>query len=105
MTKRMVERHELADISRDLDRLLHPFRIEERAFHQVLQNLNVPFRLVLGCHDLTVQQECLERFIVHLQTLFDLSLLDLFLPSTNGVFDRIGPNDSQSVVENADTRM
>ena len=52
MTKRMKERQEPANESRDFDCLFHSLRVEEGSFDEIMKHLEVPFRVVLRQHNL-----------------------------------------------------
>ena len=48
----MEERGQTPDEPRNLYRLFHPLWIQQRSFDEVHKCIEVPFRMVLGQHDL-----------------------------------------------------
>ena len=52
MTERVEKRQQPADEPRDFNRFLHPFRVEERPFDEILQHFEIPFRMILRQHNL-----------------------------------------------------
>jgi hypothetical protein len=52
MAERMEERHESSNKPGNLDCFLHSFRIQEGAFDELLQRVEIPSRVILGEHDL-----------------------------------------------------
>lgn len=89
MRKGVEERHQFSDISRHLDRLLHPLRVVKRALDQILECVETPFCVVLREHDLRVQQVGLEGLVIHLHLDLEPVLLNSALATPNRFFHRV----------------
>ena len=57
----MEERGQTSDEPRNFYRLFHPFWVQQRSFDEIQKCIKVPFRVVLGQHDL---QEYWDAWIV-----------------------------------------
>jgi hypothetical protein len=52
MIERMEEAHEFPHELGHFDRFFHALLVEERSFYNILQDIQVPFRVIFCDHDL-----------------------------------------------------
>jgi hypothetical protein len=102
MTERMEERHKFPDELRHFYRFLHPFRVQEWPFHELVQDVEIPLRMVLRQHDLSLKKRGLKGLVIHRHPYLELDVFNLPLPTSYRVLARVCPSDSQS--QNKDSK-